>query len=458
MAPPLTANIQLRTNVDFSDARRRLRLEYGPASPFESEISKTLMDVDNDLKDCDTELNRIQSEINRLQARVVFLHNQHRRLEKYKTCLFSLRAPIRKLPNEIVLRIFDHTCDTNELTSRRLQTMPALLLSHVCLRWKELASAYPELWCRICIRMDRLPSFTILDFYLHSSQQFPLILEFPGKVELLKPHHLTLCATFGARSNQWKSLEVQSPPVFQTLIANSAHFSMLEKLSLEYWFDSSMDCFQNASNLQSLTVWIDLEIFPSSNFPWTQLTQLVIHHCNPRLDVLFGICPNLKDLTFDLATIGRNTGCEPTVTAQMVERLELILPARIMYGREPDESLLDVIFASITCPSLKSLLIEVDNGYKESWNKDELNSFITRSSFHLTTLSIKFIPLSDLDLIDLLCHLPSLLHLTIRESKTSSSQKSYNIGSHASFAWFPLYSLHRNLFSTCSKITEPGAW
>ncbi|KAE9404428.1 hypothetical protein BT96DRAFT_916787 [Gymnopus androsaceus JB14] len=48
-----------------------------------------------------------------------------------------------------------------------------------------------------------------------------------------------------------------------------------------------------------------------------------------------------------------------------------------------------------------------------------VNGFISRSSFQLTTLSIKFIPLLDSDLIDLLRRLPSLHHLTVDDSNTS---------------------------------------
>ncbi|KAE9404458.1 hypothetical protein BT96DRAFT_916809 [Gymnopus androsaceus JB14] len=49
-----------------------------------------------------------------------------------------------------------------------------------------------------------------------------------------------------------------------------------------------------------------------------------------------------------------------------------------------------------------------------------VNDFISRSSFYLTTLSIKFIPIPDSDLIDLLGRLPSLQHLTVVDSNITS--------------------------------------
>ncbi|KIK57508.1 hypothetical protein GYMLUDRAFT_46083 [Collybiopsis luxurians FD-317 M1] len=76
-------------------------------------------------------------------------------------------------------------------------------------------------------------------------------------------------------------------------------------------------------------------------------------------------------------------------------------------------SLAEMAFNSLTCPSLTSLLIEAQSEYVRPWPKATLQGFMERSSFHLTTLSIKCVSIGDSDLIDLLCRLPSLLHLTV---------------------------------------------
>ncbi|KAE9404494.1 hypothetical protein BT96DRAFT_419327 [Gymnopus androsaceus JB14] len=115
--------------------------------------------------------------------------------------------------------------------------------------------------------------------------------------------------------------------------------------------------------------------------------------------------------------------CAPPLSAPFIEELTLTL-RQTSY---PDpERLANVIFASITCPSLTSLFIEADDqtGYKHEWPRDAANGFVSRSSFHLTTLSIKSIPLSDSDLIDLLRLLPSLLHLTVDDSRIPANSPS----------------------------------
>ncbi|KAE9404491.1 hypothetical protein BT96DRAFT_786882, partial [Gymnopus androsaceus JB14] len=109
-------------------------------------ISRVLADVDKDLDDCD-------SEISRLQSHIIFLQNHRQRLEEYRGCWEPLRSPIRRQPNEIILRVFDLVCDMNELTSKKLQKMPALAISGVCFRWRALATSCPKLWSRISIQI-----------------------------------------------------------------------------------------------------------------------------------------------------------------------------------------------------------------------------------------------------------------------------------------------------------------
>ncbi|KAE9404510.1 hypothetical protein BT96DRAFT_813507, partial [Gymnopus androsaceus JB14] len=138
-----------------------------------------LADVDKDLDEC-------YAEIRHLQSRIVSIQNQSQHLKDYKACLHFLRSPICKLPNETVLRIFDYASDMNDLTSKRVQKMPALAISSVCSHWRNLARSCPKLWSRIQITMWSTPrhlsGLPILDLYLISSQQAPLIIEFLGTI------------------------------------------------------------------------------------------------------------------------------------------------------------------------------------------------------------------------------------------------------------------------------------
>ncbi|KAE9404489.1 hypothetical protein BT96DRAFT_419216 [Gymnopus androsaceus JB14] len=220
------SSFQLRTSVDFAEIRRRLRSEHGPAIQFDAE---TLTDVDKDLDNCD-------AEVHHLQSRIVFLQNQRRLLQDYKNCLQSLRSPIRRLPNETFLRIFDFACEMNELTSPKVQDIPALVISGVCSRWRDLSKAHPCLWSRIRLHFQsttrHLPTDALMNTFIDSSQQCPLTLEFPAKtLGELEAHQQHLCAVLGGQKPRWKQVKIEHRAVFDALIAQGpSHFPILEQL------------------------------------------------------------------------------------------------------------------------------------------------------------------------------------------------------------------------------------
>ncbi|KAE9404525.1 hypothetical protein BT96DRAFT_790690, partial [Gymnopus androsaceus JB14] len=159
------------------------------------------------LEECDAEVIRLQKEIHHLQARIIHIQNQRQQLEHYKNCLQCLRMPMRRFPNEILLRIFDLACDMNIIPSK-LQAMPALAISHVSSRWRNLAISYPDLWSRICIITDGLDHYSwarVFQLYLDSSQQSFLTLEYIGNTQDLVSDALTV---HGVHKDRFKELTI----------------------------------------------------------------------------------------------------------------------------------------------------------------------------------------------------------------------------------------------------------
>jgi len=70
-------------------------------------------------------------------------------------------------------------------------------------------------------------------------------------------------------------------------------------------------------------------------------------------------------------------------------------------------NLLENAFYTFTFPSLTELIIQQD-AYKDLWPVDSFNTFISRSSCALTTLSLSRVTISDLNLISALRLLPFL--------------------------------------------------
>ncbi|KAJ8095684.1 hypothetical protein PM082_022942 [Marasmius tenuissimus] len=91
----------------------------------------------------------------------------------------SLLSPIRKLPTEILRRIFGFACAMDHPTSSKSTTMTSLLLSSVCIRWREITLHSPELWSSISIELAEQGIYPA-KLALERSQQQPLSLRLFG--------------------------------------------------------------------------------------------------------------------------------------------------------------------------------------------------------------------------------------------------------------------------------------
>ncbi|KIK50763.1 hypothetical protein GYMLUDRAFT_50994 [Collybiopsis luxurians FD-317 M1] len=416
-------SFQIRTNLDLADTYEKLRTEYGSSVPSKAELAREIAEAEKEMDGC-------EAQVHRLQCHIQLLQHHRRRLDEYTMCLRSLMAPLRKLPNELMLRIFDWACEMNDLTSGRLQTMPALTISCVCSHWRDLAKSYPRLWSRICVDLTEMHldrrDLTLLETYLELSQESPLSIEILGhKLETLEPRQAALCSMLGSYSERWQELIVSQPTFYKALLTHDPnHFPLLDSLTISnfgFRLPGSLDRFQDASRLQSLSLLsFPLAKVHKSNFPWQQLTSLNICSYSKEIKSLMEASSNLTELSFrewEDGTFKRNSF---PVVAPTVRALSFSVSQT---SHHESESLIDVVLSSTTFPALTSLYIDridVKEDYEHPWPKDIVQNFLSRSRCTLTTLSLKSIPIVDEDLIDLLRRLPSLLHLAIDDSSVTA--------------------------------------
>ncbi|THU91028.1 hypothetical protein K435DRAFT_601534, partial [Dendrothele bispora CBS 962.96] len=102
------------------------------------------------LIDAERDAQRCNDEIQKLEADIVSLRNQQQRIYRQIDRYRSLLAPIRKLPPEVLGRIFCLICTENFAAASKIDC-PAVHLSHVCAGWRDLAQTTPSLWSRISI-------------------------------------------------------------------------------------------------------------------------------------------------------------------------------------------------------------------------------------------------------------------------------------------------------------------
>ncbi|KAF5375776.1 hypothetical protein D9757_008972 [Collybiopsis confluens] len=426
--------LHARVSLDFTSLQDRLRSGVGPASVEPTEIATILKNVELDLEDYEAEIDRLEALASDLEARALVLATQKERLLQYASRVKMLLSPIRKLPDELLCDVFDLACGMNYFWVNRAKTefsfrdAPAIAISSVCSRWRKNAMIMPSIWSRISLGWDidtddwLGETTTPLSLSLTRSLSWPLTIELDlvaGSALLSgQPHPIITRLT--EERHRWQKL-VLYPPTYQLddlfLDLSSQNFPLLEDLTLEdrgrrdqafsFWMGK-------APNLKKLTLRGEhplSEPIPTDAFP--KITHIEYNPDTPDLESFLEANPDIISLALEEYISGVHTPQSRTCP-----RMES-LTVRYNDNGDPDAS---SVFSSLHCPSLQSLHFEPASGICQTWyGLDSLMSFVQRSSFPLTTLTMKNLPLLDHELVYLLQHLPTLVNLTIDDSKPDDS-------------------------------------
>ncbi|KAF5339665.1 hypothetical protein D9758_015597 [Tetrapyrgos nigripes] len=127
---------------------------------------------------CDEDIKELQQKLDRLK------HKRHT-VETYLRLRDSQRAPIRKLPAEILAEIFHLFCNEEGLAFTGTKKLPQpLILSAVCLGWRTVAFANPRLWSKVDVDLFFVakPSYTeVIRASVTRSRRLPLYLNIHGR-------------------------------------------------------------------------------------------------------------------------------------------------------------------------------------------------------------------------------------------------------------------------------------
>ncbi|PBK64816.1 hypothetical protein ARMSODRAFT_863517, partial [Armillaria solidipes] len=124
-------------------------------------------------------LSTLDSKLSELEAVADRLRAEQRQIRSELDAQQSLMAPVRRIPAEILLHIFelvsmDETCTLNTANA-------PWVFGHVCCFWRTLATTSPVLWSTIRTHLDyqvhpcRIPP--ALQRYLDLSSECPLHLD-----------------------------------------------------------------------------------------------------------------------------------------------------------------------------------------------------------------------------------------------------------------------------------------
>lgn len=403
-----------------------VNLRLDPSMSSSLEMRETISLCDEDLDDYDTEINRLQNQIIQLQA-------QRNRLNDYKSQLQSFGSAFWKLPNETLCIIFESICAENLLQDRSwpsdsekepithsslsaITYLPALAISAVCTRWRSLALASPNLWSQLTLNICRNSGTrntvlndglrSVLQYYLHRSENVPLMISLQTTGYKCTCHDILRLLL--DHTGRWKTFSYSGDYTLDGLFDFDRPFHILENIALKgdqaelsRW---DFIPFAHAPKLLTVVTGGQITDLPHS---WKRLISLKILNslCPQEMSYLQDY-PDLIDLNLMNPWNGFGTGIT------YLAKLESFTFGDSLPG--PKENVLSNMFSSMTFPSLKELVIDSENTQPRLiWPPDAFSAFISRSTCILTTLSLRFVWISDQSLIAAFRILPSLVNFSI---------------------------------------------
>ncbi|KAF9073305.1 hypothetical protein BDP27DRAFT_1289483 [Rhodocollybia butyracea] len=404
---------------ELAELRTELRSEYGPfvVNPARAQALKEILAFADK------------------ESEEACLHDRLR-LEKRVEILRSILSPMRRLPNESLLRIFEYVCDENflqsypwndfapptKLTFPVIVYLPTMAISSVCFRWRELALSSPGLWASLIVQTCSIPSSQVkslvgfistLELFLERSGDWPLRLALDTRGDKEMDYFL---APLTRHTHRWKTFKYRGQYSLTTSqVLSNFHFPLLVELDLRsnfHWVQpSDLDRFEYSPRLRTLVT--NRTPPPECKIPLHQL-----HYAE------FGI-----DFSEDLEEALRNCSSLRSVALRRADSWFLEQPERESIWRnitslvirepsvQPWNKVSDEVFPFFSFPSLTELRVErLEQRAADSataWPRDVFISFVSRSSCMITKFTIRGISLSDLDLIASLKVMPSLLHLEV---------------------------------------------
>ncbi|KAJ6479501.1 hypothetical protein C8R47DRAFT_608140 [Mycena vitilis] len=420
-------------------------------------------DLPHTLSAISGELARYDAEISQLQAQLKDVKDDRLALQTYYNECISLKAPIRRLPVEILAEIFTF-CDSPsaaQLAGLRdedvvsinaalslLAHAPLLSASQVCARWHEIVIGTPKLWGTIH-----------LDGVLWAT---------PARTEKMMD---VLQAVLQRGGNRPLSVTVMGcgiqphPPALELLAAHSERWQLVRLAGMVFDLRSLSAAKGKLPRLQTLSVWgelqcldvfdcaplLDVAEFGCTPLCWSELSTLPV---NQLLSLLclepvgypattgLGLLPSLNilphlqpsaEFRLRLALCNPHQSWEDPVS-RITSNISTF-SVEFDHGFSPANvgpacaKLID----SLTLPGLDLLEIGSDQFPHPTlpvpWPQAEFLALAARSEFHthLKALHLWHVAVTEADLLACLAALPALERLAISDHQCGAEDASEHL-------------------------------
>ncbi|KAF5337604.1 hypothetical protein D9758_014919 [Tetrapyrgos nigripes] len=424
------------------------------------------------LSDAQDDLREYEEQAAHLRARLQILDAKITALKRNVDLTRSLLSPTRRIPNEILARIFEF-CDVGLIPADRRYRDPAIL--SVSTRWRTVALTNPSIWNCITLEVFQMAyrqNLPALERILERSKSTLLSVTIFLKQDgsgIVGPRYTTkVIEALIQHSSRWSHIAIQyngsteassclHPLATAVLDARNLKEVAISSLVPPSWFSKML----TSPKLDTLSVAALSQEGIANIKSSASLRKLRFSICgayNPatlkNLEVMDGL-GTLKELELDLRypmLKGQSDNPAPLSITSPLTTLSVELTKG---DPEADQyNLLTRTISCLTLPSVQKLSIcaNVRTIPKGFWPIQQFHDFFQRSECSITSLKLCGLNLTDQALIALLSCMPALTDLCLAEWKTYGAVPTIGLTTEAIQA---LHSTDYALSSPSFNVSQP---
>lgn len=378
------------------------------------------------------QLSVVNEELDRARAEVSRVESKHAEIMRIIQQLEALRSPIRRMPTEIMAKVFDH-CVGDDAIQKLDPLRAPMLLGQVCSAWKDLVFSLPHLWRNLKVEFpsetqnwENVMQSRIMSMHVWISRTkalpISLILEHPKGAQIPWAALMSLdkeILTLGCRIQElylsFSPLALSSLLTFtQGPLPHLRHLDLHNSNQLPSNDNPPPFFLHDAPSLRSLSIaWGSLD---TTQFivTWSQLTQLSLQYdaspyWNPvHNDYLIVLrqCPNLTSCSLGIGATIIDIDPDMVIPVKLpkLESMRIRLFCHTPYVQH--------FFDELYAPKLHTFEIQnVSLALGSFAGQTESLPFISRSADTLENLCFDRMDISDADMLSCLSQLHHLTRL-----------------------------------------------
>ncbi|KAJ7500721.1 hypothetical protein B0H11DRAFT_1994194 [Mycena galericulata] len=417
--------------------RELLRTNSSPSDCVSPHLRSAIASSPADIARYDEDIERLQASVDGLNINISELVAGRDALRAYSDGCRSVFSPVRRLPVEILTKIFP-LCAPDpphfyELGSRHLPVhvlrshaaqLHLLRLCQVCAFWYSMGMNTPSLWATIYLDALYPPGAgtsnqitELLSLSLKRSANLPLTIH----VRAGDPHGEPALRLLAQHSRQWKSADFYlRQPAFEPLSAAKGNLPLLQRLDIGGSGLDRLDIFETAPKLTKV---VFSKFGASPQLPWAQFLDVNYHNKYfPRSigDGLAGMGRCSTECQFTIAdlNISRLTVPLSGLTPIQSNIRDFALSLAGVEDREHSTQVLGEMLATISLPYMRSFqLRSSDHGFPLHWQRAQFADFASRSGCRdtLSDFRLQNTVISGADLVACLAQLSALTTLLLAD-------------------------------------------